>query len=118
MNDPEDPKHERREDDDDAFPGVDELLGSFLSEASLWPLLIVILGSGGAFGAAALILTFVDHNPFAAAALLLIMGMTVDVALRARREPGFRNIAKLIGLLWTSALAFAAVALWTGIAAR
>jgi hypothetical protein len=47
---------------------------------------------------------------------LLISGMTIDVALRTRREPGFRNIAKLIGLLWCSALAFSALAIWTGIA--
>ncbi len=116
MSDPEDPKRDRREDEDDGFPSLDELLDSFFSEASLWPVLIVALGSGGAFGAAALILTIVDHNPFAAAALLLIAGMTIDVALRARRQPGYWNIAKLVGLLWASALAFATLAIWTGIA--
>ena len=100
----------------DEFPGVDELLGHFLSEPSLWPVLIVMLGSGGAFGAAALILAVVDHNPFAGAALLLIVGMSVDVGLRARRQPGYRNIARLIGLVWASALGFAALAVWTGLA--
>ncbi len=116
MSEPEEPDRDPRRTEDDAFPGVDEILGSFLSEASLWPVLIVALGSGGAFGAAALILTFIDHNPFAGAALLLVGAMTVDVAIRARREKGRRNVVKLIALLWTSALLFSAVALWTGIA--
>lgn len=116
MSDAEDPEHDERQADDDAFPGVDELIGSFLSEASLWPVLIVALGSAGAFGAAVLILTFADQNPFAGAALLLILGMTGDLALRAKREPGVRNIAKLVGLLWASALAFTGLALRTGIA--
>lgn len=105
-----------REDEDDEFPGVDGMIGTFMSEASLWPVLIVVLGSGGAFGAAMLILAGLDRNPFAAVALLLLAGMSIDVALRARRESHFRNIAKLVGLLWGVAVAFAALAIWTGIA--
>ncbi|MBJ20528.1 MAG: hypothetical protein GY910_06365 [bacterium] len=118
MSDQEDREPDPREEDGDAFPGVDELLASFLSEGSLLPVLIVALGSGGAFGAALLILTIVDRNPFAGVALLLVAGMTVDVSLRARREEGFRNIKKFVGLLWASSLAFSALALWTGIAFR
>lgn len=105
-----------RDQDDDAFPGVDGVIGTFMSEASLWPVLIVALGSGGAFGAAMLILAGVDHNPFAAAALLLLVGMSIDVFFRARRESDSRNIAKLVGLVWVAAFAFAALAIWTGIA--
>jgi hypothetical protein len=107
-----------REEDDDAFPGIDELIGTFLEEASLWPVLLVGLGSGGAFGAALLILTAVDRNPFAAVALLLVLGMTVDLVWRAYREPDRRNIALLLGLLWASSIAFAGLALWTGLASR
>ncbi len=98
------------------FPGVDELLGSFMSEASLWPVLVAAIASGGAFGAAMLILTGIDHNPFAAAALLLILGMTIDVFIQARRKAIYQNIAKMIGLVWCAAIAFAALAIWTGIA--
>ena len=106
----------RASDDDDDFPGVDAIIGTFMSEASLWPVLIVALGSGGALGAAMLILAGVDRNPFAAGALLLVGGMTVDVGLRARREEHSRNIAKLVGFVWLSAFALAGVAIWTGIA--
>jgi hypothetical protein len=112
----EGPRRAGEQEDEDEFPSVDGVIGTFMSEASLWPVLVVALGSGGAFGAAMLILAGVDHNPFAAAALLLVTGMSVDVGLRARREPEFRNIAKLIALLWGAAFAFAAIAIWTGIA--
>lgn len=113
---PEDNESQEPDDREEDFPDVDDLIGSFLSEASLWPVLIVALGSSGAFGAAVLILTVVDHNPFSAAALLLMLGMTLDVGLRARRESGFRNIAKFVGLVWVAALGFTALALYTGIA--
>ena len=111
----------RQEEEDDAFPNVDELIGTFLEEASLWPVLLVVLGSGGAFGAALLILSAVDRNPFAAAALFLLLGMTVDTVWRAYRSsprPGPRNIALLLGLLWASSIAFAGLAFWTGLASR
>lgn len=100
----------------DEFPDVDELIGSFLEDASLWPVLIAVIASAGAFGAAMLVLTAVDHNPFAAAALLLVFGMSVDVFVQAWRKAVYRNLARLIGLIWCSALAFTALAIWTGIA--
>lgn len=110
------PREDRPREDDDEFPGVSELIGTFLREPSLWPVLVVVLGSLGAFGAALLVLAGVDHNPFAAAALLLLLGMSIDVAARGRRNPAFRNGAKLLGLGWLVALALAGVALWTGLA--
>ena len=106
----------RRQEDGDEFPGLDEMIGSFLSEPSLWPVLIVILGSSGAFGAAALVLTIVDRNPFTGVALLLLGGMSLDLVFRSRRVPGLRNIAKLILLIWSAAIILAGVAAWTGLA--
>lgn len=110
------PATEAPDSEGDAFPGFDELLGSFMGEPSLWPVLIVVLGSAGAFGAAALILAFVDHNPFAAAALVLIFGMSLDVVIRGRRDPRYRNAGRLVAMIWASALAFTGLAVWTGLA--
>jgi hypothetical protein len=104
------------EDNPDDFPNFDELIGSFMQETSLWPVLVVVMGSAGAFGAALLILTGVDHNPFAAAALLLIFGMSVDVFIQARRKAVYRNLLRLIGLIWCASIALAGLAIWTGIA--
>lgn len=102
--------------DDDEFPSVDQLIGTFMREASLWPVLAVVLGSGGAFAAMMLILALVDRNPFAVVALLLVLGMTVDVLFRARRRPSYRNGARLLLLVWGVGLAFAGLAVWSGIA--
>lgn len=104
------------EENPDDFPNFDELIGSFMQETSLWPVLVVVMGSAGAFGAALLILTGVDHNPFAAAALLLIFGMSVDVFVQARRKAVYRNLLRLIGLIWCASIALAGLAIWTGIA--
>ena len=114
-DEPEEPKRDERE-DEDAFPTLDELLGTFFTEAALLPVVVVVLGTGGAFGAALLVLTAVDRNPFAMGALVLIAGMTVDVSLRARKEAGFRNLALLVGMVWGASVLLAIVAVWTGIA--
>ncbi len=100
----------------EAFPSFDELIGSFIKEPSLWPVLVVVIGSAGTLGAAILILTGVDHNPFAAAALLLLFGMSVDLWIQTRRKTALRSLARLVGLIWFSAIALALVAVWTGIA--
>lgn len=104
------------EESPDKFPSVDELLGSFMSETSLWPVLIVVIASSGTFGAAMLVLAGIDHNPFAAAALLLILGMSVDVVIQSRRKAVYRNVARMIGIIWCTAIGFAGLAIWTGIA--
>ncbi len=105
-----------RESDDDEFPNVDQIIGTFMKESSLWPVLIVMLGTAGALGGAILVLAGVDHSPFAAAALILLLGMTVDVAFRSRRNVGLRNLARLVGLIWLVAAAFAGLAVWSGVA--
>ncbi len=101
---------------DDEFPSLDELIGTFFSEASLLPIVVVVMGSGGAFGAALLVMTVVDRNPFAMGALVLLAGMTVDISLRARKEASMRNLALLIGLVWAASVALALLAAWTGLA--
>lgn len=113
---PDDKPEGGPERDDDGLPGVDQVIGTFLREASLWPVLAVILGSGGAFAAALMILAVVDHNPFAAAALLLVLGMTIDVVYRARSRPAYRNGARLLLAIWGVGLLFAGLAVWSGIA--
>jgi len=93
-------------------PSLDELLGGVFEETTLWPLLIVLAVSGGTLGAALIVLAFADRNPFAAAALVLLLGMTLDLGWRARSRPRLRNLARGVGLLWLSATALAGVAYW------
>lgn len=109
------PGRGREDEGGEDLPSANEILGTLFSESTLWPLLIVMLGSGGAFGAAMLVLAFGDRNVFAAAALALVFAMTIDVVLRARRRPGHRNLAKALLLLWTSAILLATIAVFSGI---
>ena len=115
-NQRDDDRGEGGEGEDDGLPGFDQLVGTFMREPSLWPVLAVALGSGGAFAATLMILAGVDRNPFAAAALLLVLGMTIDVVVRARRRPTYRNGARLLGLIWLAGFLFSGLALWSGIA--
>lgn len=113
---PSDPSGEDRDSSPEDLPSANEILGTLFQEASLWPLVTVLLGSTGAFGAALIVLATSDHNIFAAAALLLLSGMSVDVLVRARRRPETRNVAKLVALFWVTSIALALVAIMTGIA--
>lgn len=105
-----------REEDARPSPGLDDLLGVLLRESTLWPLLIVIVASFGALGAGLVVLSLVDRNPFAAGALILMLGMTLDLLWRSRQRPGLRNLARGVGLVWLAALALAGLAVWVGIA--
>ncbi|MBW1882334.1 MAG: hypothetical protein JRJ58_02305 [Deltaproteobacteria bacterium] len=96
-------------------PSANELLDTLFTDTALWPLLTVILISVGAIGAGVLVLAFGDRNYFAAAALLLLAGMTIDVSIRARREPSYRILAKAVLALWASATLLALVAVFAGI---
>lgn len=107
------PDRETEEAED--LPSANHILGTLFEESTLWPLLIVLLGSSGAFGAAMMILALNDRNIFAAAALFLIFGMTVDILIRARKDDGPKNVAKLIGGFWISSALLAGVATYTGI---
>jgi len=100
----------------DASPGLEELLGVLLHESTLWPLLIVIVLSFGSLGAGLIVLSVVDRNLFAAGALILMLGMTLDLLWRSRRRTGLRPLARGVALLWLAALALAGLAVWLGIA--
>ena len=104
-----------RRDEPEDLPSGHEMLGTLFAESSLWPLLSVIIGSLGALMAALLVLALGDRNPFAAGALLLIVGMTLDIGIRSRRKATLRHLAKLLALLWSVGIALAIVARLSGI---
>ncbi len=110
-----DPARESEPGTEDGMPSPNEILGTLFAESTLWPLLIVILGSLGSFGAALLVLALADRNVFAMAALALLAGMTVDVVVRSRSRPTLRNAARLLGLLWGVAAGLAGLAHWAGL---
>ncbi len=110
-----DPARESEPGTEDGMPSPNEILGTLFAESTLWPLLIVIHGSLGSFGAALLVLALADRNVFAIAALVLLAGMTVDIVVRSRSRPTLRNGARLLGLLWGVAAGLAGLAHWAGL---
>ncbi|MBW2423528.1 MAG: hypothetical protein JRG86_04730 [Deltaproteobacteria bacterium] len=98
------------------LPSLDEHLAFFFNETTLWPVLIVLVASLGAMGAAAIVLAFGDRNPFAALALLLVAGMSADLGWRARRRRELRRVAASVAVLWLVSGLLAAAALYFGIA--
>ena len=96
-------------------PRAKELLDTLFTDSALWPLLTVILISVGAIGAGALVRAFGDRNYFAGAALLLLAAMTIAVSVRARSQPSYQILAKVVLLLWASAIALALLAVYSGI---
>ena len=111
----ETPPRNPRDDEPEDMPSPNEILGTLMTETSLWPLLIVVLGSLGTFGAGMLVLALGDRNPFAAAALLLVVGMTIDLTIRSRTRPELRNIVEMLGLFWMTAVVLGCVAVYAGI---
>lgn len=108
-------EHEPEDRGPEDLPRPDEILGTLFEETSLWPLLTVVLGCLGSFGAAMIVLSIVDRSLFAIAALVLVAGMTIDLSVRARRGGVNRNIAKLLGLFWLASAILAGIAFATGI---
>ena len=67
---------------------VDAALAIYLKDSSLWPVLIAGIATFTTLGAWLVWMVWVGRNPFGGAALLLLLGMSVDLwvrDLRARR---------------------------------
>jgi hypothetical protein len=79
--------------------GLERHLAVFVEDSTLWPVLlagVLIFATGGA---ALLLLALGDRNPFAIAALLILLWMSVDIPVRRRR---FGRIGGLLVLLWVA----------------
>lgn len=102
--------------DDDREPkSLDAWLGSFASDATLRPVLIVVIGSLSAIGAGVLLLA--RGGSLAAMAALGLMALgTLDVLQRDLRQRRLGAAARLALLLWLFSGVAAVVAVATGLA--
>lgn len=93
--------------------GLERHLAVFVEDSALWPVLLVGVLIFATGGAALLLLALGDRNPFAIAALLILLWMSVDIPVRRRR---FGMIGGLLVLLWFAsglvALAFLSLGLF------
>lgn len=91
---------------------LDEWLASFVRNAALRPVAIVVVGCLTALGASAILLAVRGHSLAAIAALALLAFGSVDVLQRDLRRGRFGSAARLVAALWLlSALAAAGAVL-------
>src|SRR5262245_56072304 len=91
--------------------GVERWLAPYFRDPTLWPVLAVATASAVTGLASLLLLAAVDRSVYAAAALIAVGWMSVDVSLRERRGRGRIGLAgRALLALWTLALAAALAA--------
>lgn len=93
---------------EDTAPGwLDRAIRPFVSDLLLWPVLIVLIGHGAAFGGAVLLLALRDGSVAGWGALVVLVAVTgafVSPELRARRAG---LLCALAGSTWVLSVAFA-----------
>jgi hypothetical protein len=94
--------------------GTDLWLAPFFQDSTLWPVLVTAAGAFTALGAWALLVAFVEHNPFGVAAVLVLLWITVDAGIRYRRSPGGRFLVASIAAFWLLSIAAAVGVRWLG----
>ncbi len=95
--------------------GVDTWLRPFFEDSSLWPVAIVVALSLFTMGAGLLLLVWLTANPFALLAIVLLAGMTVDIAVRALRRGAAKALAWCAIGLWLGSLGVAALGIAFGL---
>ncbi|HKA16509.1 MAG TPA: hypothetical protein VKH41_15910 [Myxococcota bacterium] len=94
--------------------GTDLWLAPFFRDSTLWPVLVTAAGAFTALGAWSLLVAFVEHNPFGVAAVLVLLWITVDAAIRYRRSPGSRFLLGSIAAFWILSICSAVGVRWLG----
>jgi hypothetical protein len=99
---------------DDEPRGTDLWLAPFFRDSTLWPVLVTAAGAFTALGAWSLLVAFVEHNPLGVAAVLVLLWITVDAAIRYRRSPGARYLIASISAFWALSIGAAVGVRWLG----
>jgi hypothetical protein len=105
--DPPPPEHDEPQ-------GTDLWLAPFFRDSTLWPVLVTAAGAFTALGTWALLVAFVEHNPFGVAAVLVLFWITVDAGIRYGRGPGGRFLLASIAAFWVLSIATAVAVRWFG----
>ena len=104
---------DRPPDEDDPH-GSDVWIAPFFRDSTLWPVLVTAAGAFTALGTWAILVAFVERNPFGVAALLVLLWITVDAGIRYRRSPGGRFLLGSIAAFWLLSIGAAITVRWLG----
>ena len=94
--------------------GAERWLAPFFRASTLWPVLVTVFVVVVVFGASALLLAFVERNPFALGAVLILFWISIDAGIRSRRHGGSRLLVGSIAAFWLLSAAVALGAAWAG----
>lgn len=86
-------------------------LQGMLRDSTLWPVFLAATLIFATLGAALIFLAVGDRNPFAMAALAIVVFMSVNESIRALRR-GARGIAGAVLVLWVLSSAGALIAMF------
>jgi len=100
--------------DRDEPHGTDLWLAPFFRDSTLWPVLVTAAAAFTALGAWALLVAFVERNPFGVAAVLVLLWITLDAGIRYRRSPGSRFLVGSIAGFWVLSIGAAVGVRWLG----
>jgi hypothetical protein len=93
--------------------GVELWLAPFFRDSTLWPVLVTAAAIFIVLGASALLLAF-ERNPFAVAAVLVMLWISADAGIRGWRAGGSRLLLGSIAGFWLLSTAAAIAARWSG----
>jgi hypothetical protein len=105
---------EDRTPDEDDPHGSDLWIAPFFRDSTLWPVLVTAASAFTALGAWAILVAFVERNPFGVAALLVLLWITVDAGIRYRSSPGGRFLVGSIAAFWLLSIGAAVAVRWLG----
>lgn len=88
------------EDDDVGPTGVDVWLVPFVTDSTLWPVLIVALAAAVSLGVALVTITWSDGNPLGIGGILAIGWMSFDMVKRERQLGGSGWVTRLVLAVW------------------
>ncbi len=91
---------------------LDAWLRSWVSDPTLRPVLIVAVGIVSTLGAALLVLVFGDRNPFAMAALAIVIVVSAQGGFRLWKSGRRGLLGVLVGIWSLSGLGAVAAILW------
>jgi hypothetical protein len=112
MSSPREPAPSDREPRDTR---VEELLRPFFSDSALWPVLVVLFAALTTFGAALLLLALKARSAYAIAALVVILGVSLDALRGPLRRRRFGIAGGSIVAFWLLSALLAGLAAHQGL---
>ena len=104
-----------RSDENDNRDGAERWILPFVQDSSLWPVSAVLLLCLSTVGAAVVLAAWVARDVLAMAGLVVLLGISGDIAFRAWRGEQNPILAWCVLSLWVGSLAAAAIGIATGI---